>query len=500
MLKFLSVITLACCAALGVGASALAAAPADLDRSFGSGGMAAVAGGVGIEAGARMAIGPHDEIFVLYSNYQSCEPVSDGCPVDLSLARFDPSGRPDGSFGVGGTAHLAVHQNPYDHSFDLAVGADGKPVVIAYDLGPTVIARFDADGRPDPSFGAGGTTLWSTQTNAHSPPEVAVQGDGGVVVARERGEVSPGESELLVARFGPEGNLDQGFGSGGEAAIPLGTRSRPAAVLIGGSGRISVATPQCCGGQPLFGEGFSVARLLPDGRPDNGWAGDGSLFFGTPGSEATIEASTLTAREGLVVVFEAGTETVSTVGNVVKLRADGSVDQSFGNHGTLRLFNRIGMTDPSALTVDPQGRLVGVGWDGKISVFRLRGNGGVDRTFNGGQHVSVSIRASQEGAAAVGVQSDGRIVVLGESTCCQPKVFQLLRVRGGDSRVRCLGHRATIVGTRGRDDLLGTRHRDVIAALGGADKVRGLGGPDLICGGPGKDSLGGGPGRDRVKQ
>lgn len=493
----------ACLVIFGSSGAALAA-PADLDRSFGERGMAQVVGppsdNVGLEAAARMAIGPKDEIFVLYSDYPSCGQQSLICAIDLSLVRYDADGHPDTSFGQGGAAHLAVTQNRYEHAFDLAVGADGRPVVIAYDIGPAVLARFDRRGRPDPTFGAGGTTLWSTQSSTQSPPAIAVQPDGSVVVARERGRVSESQSELLVARFAPGGALDPGFGLGGEATAVLGTRARPAGVLLGGSGRISVATPQCCGGQPLFGEGFSVARLLSDGRPDSGWDGDGALLFQTPGNQATVEAAALTPRDGLVVVFESEGSTSSTVGNVVKFRSDGSLDRSFGNSGSIRLFNRIGMTDPSGLTVDRQGRLVGVGWDGNVSLFRLRANGGLDRSFNGGQHVSISIGAGQEGPSAVGVQSDGSIVALAESTCCQPKLFVLLRLRGGTSRVRCLGRPATIVGTRDADELEGTARRDVVAALGGRDKVRGLGGADLICGGPGRDSLGGGPGRDRIKQ
>jgi uncharacterized delta-60 repeat protein len=479
-------------------------APADLDRSFGQNGMTQVIGppedDVALESGAEMAIGPKDEIFVLYSQFPSCPQREFICAVDLSLVRYHPNGRRDASYGNGGAAHLLVRQNRYEHSFDLAVGRDGRPVVVADDLGPVLLARFDRRGNPDTSFGAGGLALWGTQTFWPSPPVVSVQADNRVVVARERGGTAPGRSELVVARFDPRGVPDAGFGIGGEATIALGTRSRPAGVLIGRSGRITVAAPQCCGGQPQFGEGFSVARLLPGGIPDGGFDGDGSLLFPTPGTQATVEAAALTRDEGLIVVFEAEGSTASTVGNVVKLRADGRVDGSFGNSGSVRLFERIGMTDPEGLTVDQRGRLVGVGWDGNVSLFRLRADGSADRTFNGGQHVSIAIKAGQDGPAAVGVQSDGGIVALGESTCCQPKLFVLIRLRGGDSRSRCLGRRATIVGTRGNDDLVGTRRRDVIAALGGADRVRALSGADLICGGPGRDSLGSGPGKDRVRQ
>ncbi len=447
-----------------------------------------------------MAIGPKDEIFVLYSSFAPCSAPFDSCAIDLSLVRYSRDGKRDPSFGQGPGSQLVVHQDPFQHSFDLAVGPDGKPVVTAADNGPLVVARFDRAGHLDPTFGGGGVVAWSAQATVHSSPAVAVQSDGKVVVAREAGPGLSGGSDLLVARYLPNGEPDPGFGSGGVAMVTMGTRSRPAGVLLGPDGSISVAAPQCCGGQPLFGEGFSFARLLADGRSDPGWDGDGQLLFQTPGSEATVEAVALTGNGGAVVIFEVETANRATVGNVVKFRPDGTLDSAFGGAGSIRLSNRIGMTDPSGLVVDQEGRLVGVGWDGSVSVFRLRANGGADRTFNGGAHVSVAIGGDQEGPIAVGLQSDGRIVALGESTCCGPKLFALLRLRGGTDRTRCLGHRATIVGTRKSDELTGTRRRDVIAALGGRDEVRGLGGGDLICGGPGRDKLFGGAGRDRVRQ
>jgi hypothetical protein len=63
---------------------------------------------------------------------------------------------------------------------------------------------------------------------------------------------------------------------------------------------------------------------------------------------------------------------------------------------------------------------------------------------------------------------------------------------------RCLGFKATIVGTHGPDTLKGTSARDVIAGLGGNDTITGLGGNDTICGGGGSDRIDGGPGNDTL--
>ncbi len=263
--------------------------------------------------------------------------------------------------------------------------------------------------------------------------------------------------------------------------------------MLGAGGSISLAAPQCCGGSPPFGEGIAFARLLANGQPDPGLGGRGQTLFPTPGAESNAEAVALSPEGGVYIAFEVNSGTMATVGNLLKLRPDGTVDAAFGRMG----MSRIPMGGVDQLAVDGKGRLLASGWSGGASVFRMRPGGGPDRTFAGGAEVRLPASGS---AASVALQKGGRIVALGEPCCGTMKTFTLFRLVGGTDRTRCLGRKATIVGTGKADELTGTRHRDVIAALGGKDKVRGLGGPDLICGGKGLDSLGGGPGRDEVKQ
>jgi len=483
----------------GLSAASAAAAPADLARSFGDSGTVTIEGPGGRtfpgDASARMATGPEDEVVVLFSDY-SC-PNEWECPTELTLARYDAAGNRDRAFN----AQLTVLEGPERMPFDVAVGPDGKPVVAAYDSsggegGALRVFRFDRSGHLDPSFGGAGETTQPLRPGYSAPVAVVVQPDGKVVVTTE-GSMVEGGQELRVARYLADGTLDPGFGTGGITAMTLPTQTRPADVLLGPTGTITVGSPYCCvGGTTLFGEGFSVARLLGDGRPDLGLAASGQVRFPTPGAAGLVEGIALAPDGGTFILFEERTETISTVDNLVKLAPDGSLDSSFGEGGRLRTYYRVGPVTPNAIAVDGQGRIVGAGSDQKIAAFRLLPNGTVDRTFNGGQRV----RSRSAGRAiAIALQSSGRVVVLGESGCCTARGFALVAFRAGSSRVRCQRHKATIVGTAGVDELVGTKHRDVIAALGGKDKVRGMGGADVICGGPGKDTLLGGPGQDQIR-
>ena len=74
---------------------------------------------------------------------------------------------------------------------------------------------------------------------------------------------------------------------------------------------------------------------------------------------------------------------------------------------------------------------------------------------------------------------------------------------GGGARMAsaaatCLGQKATIVGTSGKDRLVGTKKADVIVGRGGKDTIFGKGGRDLICGDAGNDQLLGEGGNDQV--
>ncbi len=75
--------------------------------------------------------------------------------------------------------------------------------------------------------------------------------------------------------------------------------------------------------------------------------------------------------------------------------------------------------------------------------------------------------------------------------------------RHGDGRTerapRCLGQRATVVGTDKTDTLRGTPGRDVVVARDGHDSIRTGRGPDLVCAGDGFDHVALGGGRDRAR-
>ena len=140
------------------------------------------------------------------------------------------SGAP--AFGSGGVATIDVpgilrHQG----AFGLA---DGRVVAFGTTTSATpegtvqpVIARFTADGVPDPTFGAGGLVILPLAKFAEAGADrvrVLAQPDGRLLVVVDIPSTSGFDSpyRVVLARLHPDGRLDTTFARGGVAELPLG--------------------------------------------------------------------------------------------------------------------------------------------------------------------------------------------------------------------------------------------------------------------------------------
>jgi uncharacterized delta-60 repeat protein len=157
----------------------------DLDPDFGNGGRVTIPGGGSLSA---VLIQP-DRKIVVVGNAQG--------PDLMTVTRLHASGTPDGGFGQAGTATIQFGNlaNPAD---DAALQPDGRIVVAGYsqDGEVTAVARLNPDGKPDGTFGnAGKATIdFGAAMFGHA---VALQKHGRIVVA---GQLS-GNDDFAVARL-----------------------------------------------------------------------------------------------------------------------------------------------------------------------------------------------------------------------------------------------------------------------------------------------------------
>ncbi|MGN6216833.1 MAG: hypothetical protein ACTHN7_07745 [Solirubrobacterales bacterium] len=132
-------------------------------------------------------------------------------PEAGALARLNPDGSLDPSFGEGG--FVIDHRLPGFRA--LALQPDGRIVGAA--VGGSNLARYLPDGTPDPSFAGGGVGGTDEPEQEHSlfanygPSAIVIRPDGSIVVAAIR-QLGEGEAESWVRRYGSDGGLLEAVG------------------------------------------------------------------------------------------------------------------------------------------------------------------------------------------------------------------------------------------------------------------------------------------------
>jgi uncharacterized delta-60 repeat protein len=361
-------------AVFGVGAlvfpTLLVAARGDLDPTFGSGGkvttdfggnetawgVAVQSDGKAVIVGTRFDPGPSDD-FVLarYTVSGALDPTfdsdgkvttdfggrSDGAddvalqsdgkivvvgsgfaapvrPVDFALARYNPDGSLDATFGEGGKVLTTFAQNSIDGANAVVLQPDGKIVAAGRTRsGPRnafAVARYLPDGSLDPSFDGDGLAVTQLSEGDDIAFDLALQRDGKLVAA---GWSSPGGFDIAMARFNPDGSLDTSFDRDG---MVLGTSFRPASTYA------AQAVVQRDG--KLVTGGAGLARFNPDGSVDRSF-GDGGRALTDVGlvtpvlqPDGKILAAGSTSAAGDYSDFM-----------VVRLTAAGRIDATFGRGG-----------------------------------------------------------------------------------------------------------------------------------------------------------------------
>jgi uncharacterized delta-60 repeat protein len=179
---------------------------------------------------------------------------------DFALARYQPDGSLDRSFGDGGLVVSDLGGD--DESRAAATGGDGRVVVAGSSDGHLALARYSPDGSLDPSFAEGGEAIASGGATSADPAAVVPTGDGGLVVAGSvRRQGSPGNRFALWG-YGPEGSLDRSFGDGGRT---LGPRGAGEAAALQPHGGLLAAGTAPLGGSTLEPAGFALARFTGAG-------------------------------------------------------------------------------------------------------------------------------------------------------------------------------------------------------------------------------------------
>lgn len=300
---------------------------------------------------------------------------------DFALARYNPDGRLDSTFGTGGKATLGLDDTPshiqanQDAWAAVFVQPDGKIVAAGSTLyvpdsglfQDYIVARYHADGTLDASFGNGGVARASfcpdpcNRTTVVLPAGLVVQPDGKAVVAGHTADHIRGQTppvDWALARFTADGRLDPAFGTGGKVLLNLGDRDALHGVALQPDGRIVVAGQRYTT-YPTTSQ-FVVARLTPAGALDPSF-GLLTADFGSQAPAREAAHDLLVQPDGKIVAvgLASGDATAGIRVAALRLHADGSPDRTFGTQGKLTY----GLRDEEgqAVALQPDGKLVVAG-------------------------------------------------------------------------------------------------------------------------------------------
>ena len=213
----------------------------------------------------------------------------------FALAKYTPDGRFDSSFGDRGFVATSLASDPTAlpaTTTTALLEADKKIVVIGMarargtDRIRFALARYDADGSLDPTFGDDGIVITGFPARQGSVAGAVLEARGKIVVGGNVGE------RATLVRYRRDGSLDRSFGGDGIVAL-AGARSVKTlrAVGLSRNGRILVAGTRGVAG-PFSG---AMVELDADGTRNLSFGGPrvvASVPVGKRGSVSSILMAT----------------------------------------------------------------------------------------------------------------------------------------------------------------------------------------------------------------
>ncbi|HEU5479696.1 MAG TPA: hypothetical protein VFU90_07665, partial [Candidatus Tumulicola sp.] len=177
-----------------------------LDSTFGSGGVVIGSADALDEQINGVALQADGKI-VAVGSYGS------GNSNETTVRRYNADGSLDTSFGTSGTQFLTLMQDGHA----VAVLANGSILVAGEYGGAFTVARLTSAGTLDTTFGVNGYAQQGDGSSSGLGKAMQVQQDGKIVVAGTGGNGSA--SAIAIARFNADGSNDTSFGNSGSTIV-----------------------------------------------------------------------------------------------------------------------------------------------------------------------------------------------------------------------------------------------------------------------------------------
>ena len=289
----------------------------------------------------------------------------------------------------------------------------------------------------------GTTEALSTSIDTDQALGMALQADGKMILVGAVQIDALGNYDFGVTRLNADGSLDTSFGTNGKKTISfdLGGLSANGSVsfnqdvatcvAIQADGKIVVGGYAQRDGTGNFD--FAVVRLNTNGSLDTTFSSDGKavVAFDYGGGGDDRATGIALQADGKIVLV--GYCQKQALGDndiaLARLKTDGSLDTSFTGDGRKAIgFNNSGTGDDrgAAVKIQADGRIVVVGYaqaggtgNDDFAVARVTTTGSMDKSFSSDGKKTIAFNLGGTGndrATSVALQSDGGIVVGGSAS------------------------------------------------------------------------------------
>jgi uncharacterized delta-60 repeat protein len=316
-------------------------------------------------------------------------------------------GSPDLTFG--GTGIVSTDMNTSnDYGYYVLIQNDGKIIIIgSISIGSDYyfgLARFNINGTIDTSFSSDGKVITPFGGLFAMAYSGALQSNGKIIAVGETGS----SAQHVVVRYLTNGTLDNTFGTGGKY---IGGGGQLFSTAVQSDKKII--------GAGQSGMNFSLLRLDTTGILDNTFGTSGEVITNFPGAYTGIQSIVLQPDQKIVASGAYYDFTYNKFA-LARYNTNGTLDTTFGTDGKVVTAVGNSLDRANALAIQNDGKILVTGssrystYD-QFATIRYNSNGTIDNSFGTNGIVKTRITNNDQ-AYAIILQNDGKILVTGYAT------------------------------------------------------------------------------------
>lgn len=394
------------------------------DSTFNGTGRNVFSVGGSLDFGDNIALQPDGKIIMTGAS------MNLGGWVSLGVCRLNPDGSFDNLFGTSGISLIDLGGLPSQGGFEpeIAIQPDGKILVCGYGWNGTdedlFVCRLLPGGAPDPAFGTAGKVYVGMLGEGMPDAAYAITSDAAgniYLTGSTRTGGTPFTNDLSIVKLTPSGSPDPSFSGDGKLLLDLsGSWDFGYGIAVTSDGKI-IAT-----GYSGFPADFFAIRLLPDGSLDPSFGTAGKTTIDIMGNAVADDCfGMVMTPDGKILLTGDAFDPASSsfVGALVRLTASGLPDTSFGGDGIVTLSASSESTIFYNAVVQPDGKYLvsgtaSIGGNDDFVVARFNADGASDLSFNstGSYTIDITGQAKPDRGYGLALQSDGRILLSGNTS------------------------------------------------------------------------------------